>query len=78
MKDCNGRDIRLGDRVKLWKGQYGTVVCSIDHAEYSAAYPEAAWSYLKSGVLVRSDSQGLFHYTEPDEDLEFIRTGAEP
>ena len=41
MKDCKGREVRLGDRAKLWNGQYGTVVCSIDHGEYS--FPWEIW-----------------------------------
>lgn len=76
MNDCNGREVRLGDRVKLWDGEHGTVVCSIDAGEYSADYPEAEWSYLQSGVLIKSGMHGLFHYTEPDQDFEVIGSGA--
>jgi hypothetical protein len=37
----SGRRVALGDRVKLWKGQHGTVVCSIDTKEFTPEYPEA-------------------------------------
>jgi hypothetical protein len=72
MKDCNGREVRLGDRVKLWDGKHGTVVCSIDTKEFSAEYPESEWSYLKSGIVIRTETNGLFHYIVPDEDFEVV------
>jgi hypothetical protein len=75
VRDCNGREVRLGDRVKLWDGNRGTVVCSIDAGEYRPDYPEAEWGYLKSGVLIKSDTFGLFHYTEADEDFEVVGDG---
>jgi hypothetical protein len=76
MKDCNGQEVRRGDRVRLWEGEHGTVVCSMDGGEYGAEYPESEWSYLKSGVLIKSDTFGLFHYTEPDQDFAVIGSGA--
>ena len=68
----DGRPVAVGDRVRLWEGQFGVVVCSIDAGEYTADYPEGNWAYLKSGVLIRTDKGSLFHYTEPDEDLELV------
>jgi hypothetical protein len=62
----------VGDRVRLWQNQPGTIVCSIDTAEFTTGYPEAEWSYLKTGVLIKTDAGGLFHYTAPDEDFERI------
>jgi hypothetical protein len=47
MKYPDGQDVRLGDKVSLWAGARGVVVCSLDTQEYSAAYPAAEWSYLK-------------------------------
>jgi hypothetical protein len=70
MKYRTGRDVRLGDRIRLWQGELGTVVCSIDTGEFTSEYPEAEWGYLKSGVMVRADNGGLFHYRETDEDFE--------
>jgi hypothetical protein len=54
------------------------VVCSIDTGEYTADYPESAWGYLKAGIVMRTDSGDLFHYTEPDEDFELIARGDAP
>ena len=73
MKYGDGSRVAIGDRVKLWADQYGVVVCSIDTGEYTKAYPKAAWSYLHSGVLIKTDDGGLFHYNEPDEDFELVR-----
>jgi len=69
---------RIGDRVELWKGKHGTVVCSIDAGEFTAEYLETDWAYLKAGVLIRTDAGDLFHYTEPDEDFELIAGGNAP
>ena len=78
MKDLKGRPVRLKDRVKLWNGGYGTVVCSIDTREFTSEYPEAEWAYLKSGVMIEADSGELFHYTEPDEDFELVTSSSAP
>jgi hypothetical protein len=72
MRYLDGREVRLGDRVKLWEDAYGVVVCSIDTDEYTTDYPKEAWGYLGEGVLIPSDVAGLTHYTQPDEDLELI------
>jgi hypothetical protein len=68
----SGRTARLGDRVRLWAGAEGIVVCSLDTAEYSQAYPHAAWGFLGRGILVLSPQVGLVHLSEPDSDLEFL------
>ena len=72
MRYLDGQEVRLGDRVKLWSGCGGLVVCSIDTDEYTDAYPKGEWEYLKSGVLILTEKTGLVHYIEPDEDLELI------
>ncbi len=73
MKYPNGDDIRLGDRLKLWDGGYGVVVCSFDTDEYTPDCPKEEWGYLKKGVLIRSDQYGLIHYLEPEEGFELVR-----
>jgi hypothetical protein len=78
MKYPDGRHIALGDRIQLWKGQTGTVVCSIDTGEFMKEYPKAEWEYLKSGILVKTDAGELFHYTEADEDFELVGSNAKP
>ena len=78
MKYANGRSIAVGDRVKLWSNQRGTVVCSLDTNEFTSEYPEIEWAYLKSGIVVKTDSGETFHYTEPDEDFELVSSNAAP
>jgi hypothetical protein len=52
MKYSDGREVRLGDKVKLGADAQGVVVCSIDNGEYSQEHPEAQWGYLKKGVMI--------------------------
>jgi hypothetical protein len=78
MKYTDGRPIAVGDRVKLWEGQYGTVVCSIDTGEFTPQYARKDWDYLERGVLIESDNLELFHYTEHDEDFEFVSSRGVP
>ena len=73
MKYSDGQEVRLGDKVQLWNGCYGFVVCSIDTDEYTSTFPKKDWVYLKSGVMIRTDNAGLIHYIEADEDLQLIQ-----
>ena len=68
----NGELVQLNDKVKLWPGCIGLVVCSFDTNEYSEQYPKAEWQYLRKGVLIASDCAGLIHYLDSNEDLELI------
>jgi hypothetical protein len=68
----DGKKVMLGDRVKLWEGCHGTVVCSIDGDEYTPEYPRADWAYLKNGVLVESDQAGLIHYLRPERTFALV------
>ena len=72
MRYPDGQDVKLGDKVQLWAGSEGIVVCSLDTQEYSAEYPEAEWRYLKTGVLIRSDAAGLIHCLEPESGFQLI------
>jgi hypothetical protein len=54
------------------------VVCSLDTNDFTSEYPEAEWAYLKSGIVVKTDSGETFHYTEPDEDFELVSSNASP
>jgi len=67
MNYATGESIKLGDRVNLRNDFGGIVVCMIDSGEYSMAYPEAQWSYLKKGVLISFPMYGLIHYEETVE-----------
>jgi hypothetical protein len=70
----DGVCVKLGDKVKLWNGSDGTVVCSIDTNEYMPTFPKAEWGYLEAGIIIKSDNGSLFHYAEADEDFEKIES----
>lgn len=75
MNYADGQQIRLNDRVELWEGNQGTVVCSLDTWEFSEAYPEAEWVYLNVGILIASEQAGLLHFTEPENSLRLVSRG---
>jgi hypothetical protein len=72
MKYPEGAEVRMGDRVELWDGNAGVVVCSIDSNEYSVSYPQAAWAQLGKGVLILSEKAGLIHYEEPERTMRLL------
>jgi len=72
MKYPEGAEARIGDRVELWDGNVGVVVCSIDTNEYSASYPQDAWEQLGTGVLILSEKAGLIHYKEPESTMRLL------
>jgi len=72
MHYADGREVCLGDRVELWPGNEGAVVCSIDTKEYSSVYPKEQWEYLGNGVLVLSEKAGLVHYSRPEPTLRLL------
>jgi hypothetical protein len=65
MKYTDGTVARLGDRVRIWSGETGLIVASMDTGEYSSAYPESDWGYLKTGVMVRTDKGALVRFDDP-------------
>ena len=73
MKDGNGRNVGLGDRVRLWKGRCGRVVCAFDDDRFSDKYSRAEWSHLKTGVLIEMDTGDVFYYDGPDEDFRLTQ-----
>jgi hypothetical protein len=73
MKYPDGREVRLGDKVRLGADAEGVVVCSIDNGEYSKEHPEAQWGHLKKGAMIEfKGTYGLIHYEEPEDDLELV------
>lgn len=72
MKYADGREMKLGDRVRLGADDGGVVVALIETGEYSEGHPGAEWSYLKKGAMVEFPLYGLIHYETPEEDLELI------
>jgi len=77
MKYLDGQEVKVGDKVQLWSGYYGVVVCSMDSNDYTMAYTKEEWGYLKSGVLIKTDKAGLIHYIEADEDLQLLERDRE-
>jgi hypothetical protein len=73
---ADGSKVNVGDTVKLWSDRFGVVVCSIDTNEFVDDFPRQDWAHLASGVLIRTADSELFHYTEPDEDLELVERRA--
>jgi hypothetical protein len=73
MKYPDGAEARMGDRVELWEGNIGVVVCSIDTNEYSAAYTQDdCEQFLGAGVLILSEAAGLIHYKEPETTMRLL------
>lgn len=72
MQYPDGKDVKLGDRVRLGNDATGVVVCSIDDDAYSSEHPREQWRYLEKGVVIEFATYGLIHVSEPDPDLERI------
>lgn len=68
----NEDKVLVGDKLVLWGESIGIVVCSIDDANYSEKYTESDWSYLKKGIIVESDSDGVIHITESEPTFRLI------
>jgi hypothetical protein len=66
MKYPDGTEARIGNRVQFSSGEKGTIVFSIDTAEYSNEFPKAQWSYFKKGVMIKTDKGALIHYEDPN------------
>jgi len=78
MKYCDGTHVALGDRVRLWESMFGTIVCSIDDDEYTPEFSRADWGHVGHGVVIKADDGQIFHYEEPDEDLELLVSAVTP
>ena len=68
----DGQIARRGDKVRLWGGTVGTVVCSLDTDEFSDEYPRHEWNYLRRGALIHSAQTGLIHYLKPEATFQLI------
>jgi len=68
----DGQIVHLGDKVKLWEGCVGVVVCSIDTNEFDEKFPAAEWDYLRAGVLIESSQAGLIHYLQPESTFQLL------
>ena len=72
----DGQLARLGDRLHLWDGAAGRVVCSLDTGEFSNEYQRDEWAYLGRGILILGDATGLMHCTEPKPTFRLIERAA--
>jgi len=68
MKYLDGTDVLLGDKVRFSNGDCGEVVFSIDTNEYSKEFPEHEWSYLKTGIMIRTSNGALVRLENIDDD----------
>jgi hypothetical protein len=73
MRYDDGQVAKLGDKVLLWEGNEGVVVCSFDADEYSEEYPKEEWGYLKTGILIKSNISGLVHYLAPESGMRLVK-----
>jgi hypothetical protein len=72
MRDYRNRKVHLGDRVQLWEGRRGLIVCDFDDKKFSLEYPQSKWGHLNEGILIKMDGGGIFYYPCTDEDLEIV------
>ena len=78
MNYADGKEVIVGDKVRLGIDDGGIVVCSIDRDEYTKDHPESKWGYLKKGVVIEFPKFGLIHYEEPEDDLVLIERSKWP
>jgi hypothetical protein len=78
MNYASGEEIRLWDRIEAWPGCSGIIVFTIDNHQFSPRFPEAQWSYLRTGVMLDIETAGLVHVDEADEDLRLLQRGEPP
>jgi hypothetical protein len=72
MRYPDGQIVHRGDRVDLWNGAEGIVVCSLDTDEFCDEYPRDQWAYLQRGVLIHSAQTGLIHYLDPEATFQLL------
>jgi hypothetical protein len=72
MKYHNGQDVRLGDQVLIANKDKATIVGLIATKEFLNEFHSKDWSYLNTGILLKTDKGELFRYEEVDEGFELI------
>ena len=68
----NGEEIKAGDFVRVelaGDSVKGRVVVVIDTAAAIEGYIANEWTYLGTGVMVKSDEIGLVHFIKTHEEL---------
>ena len=71
----SGEEIRLGDIVDIGQGNgpQGVVVVVIPSGPAAKGFTAEDWSYLESGFMLQAEGMGLVHYSQPDDELIFVR-----
>lgn len=67
----------VGDRLKLFSGDSGTVVGVIERQEYARNLEAWRWSALSQGLVVLLDDGAFSHIREPDFDVRSRATALE-
>ncbi len=75
MRYRDGQEMHLGDRMVLWDGSEGTIVCSMDTHEYSPDYPREHWAYLVQGVLILSENPDLVRCIGTEGEMRLLARG---
>jgi hypothetical protein len=74
-KDRHGAYIKLGSKVEFFGSDKGIVVCDIDNNGYTKDFPSEVWSYLGSGVLVKSKEIGIIHFNSLNGQIDDLTVG---
>ena len=62
---------------------WSTQVCSekwfvIGQAEFSATYPQEAWSYLRHGFMIQESDGTLIFVDQPDACIQLVGRNTDP
>jgi hypothetical protein len=68
MRYPDGSEAKLGDRLRIFDGDCGYVVASIDTGQYSQEFSKRDWAYLKEGIMVKTDKGALVHLDSSHSD----------
>ena len=64
MKFTDGTEVKVGDRLRLSNDDIATVVFDVETDVYEEGFPKPEWEYLRSGIMVKTDSGALIHLEE--------------
>lgn len=79
MKYADGQEISAGDLILVSPGSHGIVLFDFDNLRSVEGFDWEPWAaYLKSGVLVESEKEGLIHFTVLDPDLKLLKREHRP
>ncbi|MEO8308856.1 MAG: hypothetical protein ABI616_12535 [Pseudomonadota bacterium] len=73
MKYADGRELRVGDRVKVGAVDGGVVVASIDTGQFTDAQARTQWRFLKKGAVVMLPAAGLVYRKDLGSDIRLMQ-----